>query len=60
MEIVHPAELKEIELFSKEFFVKLIRLEELILSNHINQEILNDLLSSYAVKKKIKTFCIYL
>lgn len=51
MEVVHLAEEKEkIDLFSKDFFVKLIRLEELIHSNQINQEILNDLLSSYAVK----------
>ena len=39
----------EIEPFSMKFFIKMIRLEELIYSDDINQKILGDLLSLYAV-----------
>ena len=40
----------EIEPFSTKFFIKMIRLEEIIYSKDINQKSLGDLLSLYAVK----------
>ena len=39
----------EIEPFSTKFFIKMIRLEEIIYSENINQKSLGDLLSLYAV-----------
>ena len=39
----------EIEPFSTKFFIKMIRLEEIIYSKDINQKSLQDLLSLYAV-----------
>lgn len=39
----------EIEPFSTRFFIKMIRLEEIIYSHEINQKSLNELLSLYAV-----------
>lgn len=39
----------EIEPFSMKFFIKMIRLEELIYSNDMDQQTLGDLLSLYAV-----------
>lgn len=39
----------EIEAFSTKFFIKMIRLEEIIYSHEINQKSLNELLALYAV-----------
>lgn len=53
----HPTSTKslneehDIEPFSARFYIKMIRLEEIIYSQEINQKSLGELLSLYAVKK---------